>query len=121
MTSHRILVVDDNRDLAENLVEILEDAGFAADFFDDPATALHAAVPGRYGIALIDLRMPGMDGVELHRALKRLDPALKAIAMTAFARDERVRCALGDGMLAVLPKPMNAANLIVQLRQAVAA
>jgi DNA-binding NtrC family response regulator len=82
MTSHRILVVDDNRDLAENLVEILEDAGFAADFFDDPATALHAAVPGRYGIALIDLRMPGMDGVELHRALKRLDPALKAIAKT---------------------------------------
>lgn len=121
MNARRILVVDDNRDLAENLVEILEDAGFGADFFDDPARALHALVPGRYSLALIDLRMPGMDGVELHRALKQIDPALKAIAMTAFARDERVRCALGDGMLAVFSKPMNAASLIVQLREAVAA
>ncbi len=121
MTTNRILVVDDNRDLAENLVEILEDAGFVADWFDDPLAALRAVTPGRYCLALIDLRMPGMDGVELHRALKALDPSVKAIAMTAFARDERVRCALGDGMLAVFPKPMDAANLIVQVREAVAA
>ena len=91
MSACRILVVDDNRDLAENLVEILEDAGFVADFFDDPSIALHAVEPGRYGIALIDLRMPGMDGVELHREIKRVDPALEAIAMTAFARDEQGR------------------------------
>lgn len=121
MSACRILVVDDNRDLAENLVEILEDAGFVADFFDDPSIALHAVEPRRYGIALIDLRMPGMDGVELHREIKRVDPALKAIAMTAFARDERVRSALCDGMLAVFPKPMDAANLIVRLRETVAA
>jgi DNA-binding NtrC family response regulator len=118
--SARVLVVDDNRDLAENLVEILTDAGFDADCFDDPDVALRAVAPGRYQLALIDLRMPGMDGVELHRALRALDPALRAFAMTAFARDERVACALGDGVLGVLSKPMDARTLVQHVRGAVA-
>lgn len=116
----RVLVVDDNLDLAENLVEILADAGFDAECYDDPGAALHAMAPGRYRLALIDLRMPGMDGVELHRALKALDPTLRALAMTAFARDERVSCALADGVLGVLPKPMEAGALVQQVRRAVA-
>ncbi len=119
--SPRILVVDDNRDLAENLVEILADAGYDAECFDDPRVALGAVAPGRYSLALIDLRMPGMDGVELHRALKELDPALRAIAMTAYARDERVRSAICDGVLDVMSKPMDASNLIARLRAVVPA
>jgi two-component system C4-dicarboxylate transport response regulator DctD len=115
----RVLVVDDNRDLAENLVEILMDAGFDADCYDDPGAALHAATPGRYQLALIDLRMPGMDGVEFHRALKALDPSLRAFAMTAFARDERVASALEDGVLDVLPKPMDASALVQRFRRVV--
>lgn len=118
--SARILVVDDNRDLAENLVEVLLDAGFDAECFDDPSIALRAIAPGRYELALIDLRMPGMDGVELHRALKEVDPRLRAIAMTAFALDERVRCALHDGMLDVVSKPMDPAALLERLRNAIA-
>ena len=118
--SPRVLVVDDNLDLAENLVEILADAGFDAECYDDPGAALLSVAPGRYQVALIDLRMPGMDGVELHRALKALDPGLRALAMTAFARDERVRCALADGVLGVLSKPMDAGALVQQVRRVVA-
>lgn len=117
--SPRVLVVDDNLDLAENLVEILSDAGIDADCYDDPGAALHAMAPGRYQLALIDLRMPGMDGVELHRALKALDPCLRALAMTAFAVDERVTSALRDGVLGVLPKPMDACALVQQVRRVV--
>jgi DNA-binding NtrC family response regulator len=118
--SPRVLVVDDNLDLAENLVEILADAGFDAECYDDPSAALHAVAPGRYQVALIDLRMPGMDGVELHRALKALDPCLRALAMTAFARDTLVATALHDGVLSVLSKPMDAGSLVQHVRLAVA-
>jgi len=118
--SPRVLVVDDNLDLAENLVEILADAGFDAECYDDPGAALRAVAPGRYQVAIIDLCMPGMDGVELHRALKALDPGLRALAMTAFALDERVASALRDGVLGVLPKPMDAGALVQHVRRAVA-
>ncbi len=115
----RILVVDDNRDLAENIVEILTDAGFEADLYDDPCRALEDIVPGRYDLALLDLRMPGMDGVELYVALHRRDPRLLAIAMTAFAQDHRVRAAVDAGVLAVFPKPLDSALLLVRLGMAV--
>lgn len=118
--SPRVLVVDDNLDLAENLVEILADAGFDAECYDDPGAALLTVAPGRYQVALIDLRMPGMDGVELHRALKARDPSLRALAMTAFALDERVASALRDGVISVLPKPMDAGALVQHVRSAVA-
>lgn len=108
----RVLVVDDNRDLAENLVEILGEHGIRADLFDDPRRAVVDFVPGRYSLALLDLRMPWMDGVELFRALRRHDPQLPGVALTAYAHDERVRAALLEGVAQVLPKPIDTDSLL---------
>ena len=112
MRAARVLVVDDNRDLGENLGEILLDAGYETDVFDVPEEALRALVPGRYSVAVLDLRMPTMDGVDLYRVLRALDPSLRALAMTAYALDERVREALAAGMYKVLPKPLSAPELL---------
>jgi DNA-binding NtrC family response regulator len=111
----RILVVDDNVELAENVCEILQDAGFEVDVFHDPRQALEQLVPGRYAVALLDIRMPGMDGVELHRRMKDRDPALSAVAMTAYAHDDRIRTAVADGMVAVFPKPLDVPRLLSRL------
>lgn len=111
----RILVVDDNRDLAENLAEILQDAGYDTDTFDDPREALDAVAPGRYGLCLLDIRMPRMDGVDLLRAIRHRDPAVSALAMTAFSRDERVRDAIDEGASAVLAKPVDPGMLLEKL------
>jgi len=115
----RILIVDDNRDLAENIAEILEDAGFRCDVFVDPGEALRVLAPGTHAAALLDIRMPGMDGVELYRALKERDPALPALAMTAWARDDRIRAAVEEGVLAVLPKPLDVPLLLRKLASVV--
>ncbi len=112
MNMARVLVVDDNRDLAENLVEILECAGLEADGFDCPAAALAAVRPGVYGVAVVDLRMPVTDGVSLYRKLRCIDPALRGIAMTAFSRDERIADALGAGITQVMRKPLDHGQLI---------
>lgn len=111
----RILVVDDNRSLGENIVEILEDADYVVDYFDHPTEALAALRPGRYRVALLDIRMPEMDGVELYHAMKAVDPALPAIAMTAWSDDERVRAAVREGVVAVFPKPVDAALMLSRL------
>jgi len=111
-SQRRILVVDDNRDLGENIVEILDEHGYLADLFDDPRRAVLAFVPGRYSMALLDLRMPWMDGVELFRELRRHDPELAAVAFTAYAHDDRVRAALREGVVQVLPKPVDTDSLL---------
>ncbi|MEW5853800.1 MAG: response regulator [Myxococcota bacterium] len=112
----RILIVDDNVDLAENLSEIVQDAGYQADVFGDPRAALQAMAPGRYAMAVLDLRMPHMDGVELYRELVKVDPALPAIAMTAYARDDRMEAAVQAGMTAVVSKPVELATMLGRLR-----
>lgn len=111
----RVLIVDDNRDLAENVAEILEEADFEVDVFDEPLRALEALQPGRYDVAILDIRMPVMDGVELYRGLKERDPGLPAIAMTAYADDERIRAAVREGIIAVMPKPIDVPRLLRRL------
>jgi len=112
---HRVLVVDDNVDLAENVAEILQDEGFSVDVFESPFQALESLEPGRYAVALLDIRMPGMDGIELYRRLKQKDPLLPAIAMTAYAHDERIRAAVDEGVIAVMPKPLDVPRLLQKL------
>lgn len=115
MSDHRILIVDDNLELAENVAEILEDAGFESDVFENPKEALSRLVPGRYAAALLDIRMPEMNGVELYRAIKEKDPCLPAIAMTAWARDDHIRDAVAEGVIAILPKPLDVPRLLGRL------
>jgi CheY-like chemotaxis protein len=117
----RVLVVDDNLDLAREPRGDPLRRGLRRRLLRRPGRRPRRDdPPGATALALIDLRMPGMDGVELHRALKAVDPTLRALAMTAFARDDRVSCALADGVLGVLPKPMDAGALVQQVRRAVA-
>ncbi len=114
--TNRILVVDDNRDLGENLVEILEVHGFDADLYDDPVRAAEEFRGGRYCLALVDLQMPRLDGVDLLRALRATEPSLAALAMTAFARDDRVRSVLALGVLRVFAKPLDTDALVRAVR-----
>ena len=112
MKRQEILLVDDNTELAENMCEILISEGFKVTFFDSPSIALESFSPDRYWIALLDLRMPEMDGVELCRRLWEREPSLPAIAITAFAEEERIQLALHEGISAVLFKPINISALL---------
>jgi len=107
-----VLIVDDNQDLAENISEILGDAGFQTRVYSDPMRATAEMKAGVYALALLDMRMPGMDGVELYRRLRVTDPGLPAIAMTAYARDEIINAALKEGVSAVMAKPVDFGALL---------
>jgi DNA-binding NtrC family response regulator len=100
------LIVDDNRALAENLAEIVRDRGDEAVVAGSGPEALAILARRRFDAVLTDMRMPVMDGAELVREVRRSDPGVPTIVITAFFKDAGIRAALGEGPLAVLPKPV---------------
>lgn len=70
MTSLRVLVIEDNQDLAANLVDFLEAKGHAVDAAGDGITGLHLALVNDYDVIILDLVLPGMDGITLCRKLR---------------------------------------------------
>lgn len=81
---HRILIVDDDKDITLTFKTGLEEHGFEVDFYNNPITALSEYIPGRYDIMLVDIRMPLMNGFELYKEIRALDPKLKVCFITAF-------------------------------------
>ena len=82
-SKRRILVVDNERDITIALQVGLADGGFDVDTFTDPSLALKSFKPNVYDLVLIDIVMPNMDGFELYKRLKTIDPDMKACFLTA--------------------------------------
>src|ERR1043166_4222505 len=80
-----ILVVDDDVDTCRNLSDILTDLGYRVDTAHDGPTALELVQRNTYDVALLDYKMPGMDGLTLYREIKRLRAGMVAIVVTAYA------------------------------------
>jgi len=67
----RVLVIEDNRDIAANIGDFLEDKGHGVDFAGDGVTGLHLAVVNEFDAIVLDLTLPGMDGLEVCRKLRQ--------------------------------------------------
>lgn len=114
----RILVVDDEPDTCANLADILTDLGYQVDVAYDGLAALEHVRKQVYDIALLDLRMPGMDGVELYREIKRLQADTVAIIVTAYAEGDSAERAMAAGALRTLSKPVNLPLLLNLMNEA---
>lgn len=80
---HKILIVDDEDDITLSFKRILEIYGFTVDAFNDSTVALSEFKKEYYDLALIDIKMPQLDGFDLYKQLKELDPGLKIFFLTA--------------------------------------
>jgi CheY-like chemotaxis protein len=111
-----VLVVDDNRQLAENLAEILADEGCRVRTAFSAEEALGAAEKVCPDFVLTDIRLPGMNGVELIRRLAVRAPAATFLLMTAYTSDQILKDASHLGVVrAVLPKPLAIDRLLALL------
>ena len=81
-----VMVVDDEEELAHLFMELLEGSGFDCVSFTDPLQALKhfSSNPYMYSVVLTDLRMPGLNGIDLAKKLKEYSPTVKIILITAF-------------------------------------
>src|SRR5262249_8692521 len=84
----RVLVVDDNHDAAEAVSEALGIAGHEVERASDGPAALAVAACFRPDLALIDIGLPVMDGYELARRLREIDPKLRLFAVTGYGQPE---------------------------------
>lgn len=113
----RYLIVDDNVAFAENLAEIIADAGAGeAVVTDSGPRALEQAASERFAALITDMRMPVMSGAELVHRIRRVDPELPAIVITAYTADNDLEAARQEGLLGVLPKPVPVPRLLELLR-----
>lgn len=80
----RILIIEDNRDIAASIYEYLEDLGYTMDAAGDGVTGLHLAVTNDYDVIILDLGLPGIDGIDLCRRLRKdAQRATPVIMLTA--------------------------------------
>lgn len=113
-------MVDNERDITVALQIGLEDSGFSVDTFTDPSLALKSFKPNLYDLVLIDIVMPGIDGLELYDRLRKIDPNIKACFLTAsemyheeFRKAEH--CSLNKDLFLQKPIPMD--DLIMEINK----
>jgi heterodisulfide reductase subunit A len=113
----RILVVDDELAVRDSLKEWLEAEGFTAAMAGSGPEALAALEAEPFHLMLLDIKMPGMDGVEVLERAKELSPALTVIMMTAYAAVETAVAAMKTGAMDYLIKPFEVDRLIPKVAQ----
>jgi DNA-binding NtrC family response regulator len=114
----RVVIVDDEPDMVENCTRILRRAGYRCSAATDPREALALVESERPDVLLTDLKMPGMDGMELLRRAHEHDPALPVIVITAFATIESAVVAVKQGAFDYLPKDFSVDQLTVAVGRA---
>jgi two-component system, NtrC family, response regulator HydG len=114
-----LLVVDDDRDQCDSLADVLNDVGYDVDTASSGKEAVEMASRKSYLLMLLDLRMPGMDGLDAFRRMKSIDDHARGLLLTAFATDEAVRCAEDLGMDAMVSTPLNLPALLSRIGQIV--
>jgi CheY-like chemotaxis protein len=106
------LFVDDNVAFADNLAEILRGEGAEVAVAETPADAIALASRTRFDTLVTDMRMPAMNGAQLVHEIRKIDPGLPAIVVTAYTGEYDLLVASEEGLLAVLPKPTPIKRLI---------
>ncbi len=110
-TRPKLLIVDDDSSLREFLEIFLAKEGYKVDSADCGGKAIEKVRNGSYDLVITDVRMPGMDGVELLRRLKALDAGLPVVLITAFASLDAAVDAMKEGAWDYLTKPFKIEEL----------
>ena len=113
-----LLIVDDEESVRDSLYNWFIEDGYEVDVAKDAKEALSKLESKSFDIILADIKMPGMDGMEMHRRIKSLDSDAIVIIMTAFASVETAVQALKDGAYDYVTKPFDPDDLSHLIRNA---
>lgn len=103
----RVLIVDDNEDLCRNLLDILELKGYEVVGVYDGYQAIEAIKNDKFNVVLLDIKMPGMSGIETLKIIKQISSNTAVIMITAFADDVFYRDGLEGEKYEIIQKPID--------------
>jgi DNA-binding NtrC family response regulator len=118
MAKEKILLVDDDAEFTEVLAERMESRGLQVDTAGDGPTAVSKVKESSYDAIILDLAMPGMDGIETLKSLLKRQPDLQIILLTGHATVEKGVEAVKLGAMDFLEKPTDIEKLIAKVRLA---
>lgn len=118
-TSSRILVVDDEEGLRQSLAANLELEGYEVHEARSGADAIELAQRMPFDLVITDVRMPGMNGVETFHEIRRIQPGISVVMMTAFTLERIIDQALAEGVYAVIHKPFSMPHVLGLIARAV--
>ncbi len=112
-----ILIVDDEEIVRESLANWLEEDGYEVEAAENGARALERLPAKDWNLAMIDLKMPGMDGIQLMDEIRKVRPDTIVIIMTAYATVDTAVQAMKKGAYDYIVKPFNPEDLSITIRK----
>jgi len=114
-----ILIVDDEASVRDSLYQWFKDDGYRVDTAADAVGALKKLQENPWDIILLDIKMPGMDGIELQNRIKQIDKDIVTIIITAYASVDTAIQALKEGAFDYVTKPVDPDDLSRLIRNAI--
>ncbi len=118
--SIRLLLVDDEIGYLDVLSKRLTRRGFKVTTASSGAEAIRALRNWDFDVAVVDLKMEDMDGIEVLKVFKRMEPSVKVIMLTGHGSERAARDGIEHGAFDYLIKPIDIESLIVRIRAAMA-
>jgi DNA-binding NtrC family response regulator len=108
---HRLLIIEDNKEMSSLLKDFFEEEGFQVDSVDDGAGAFPKLTRMTFDLIITDIWMAGLSGLDILPAMKKINPRIPVIVITAFGSEEMRRRAMARGADAYLEKPLQLEKL----------
>jgi FixJ family two-component response regulator len=118
VTDKLISVVDDDESVLSATVDLLASLGFSCEAFTSAEAFLQSAAANRTSCLILDVRMPGLDGLQLQRLLTKHDRIVPIIFITSYPSERVRRQAIKGGAICYLPKPYGVEELLECIRLA---
>ena len=112
-----ILVIDDDEGIRKTLTKILTEKGYSVDSAETGREAIRKTNVKFYNMALIDIRLPDMDGVELLRKIKATKPKMRKIIITGYPTLQNAVEALNKGADAYIMKPLEMEKVLATIKE----
>ncbi len=107
-----LLIVDDDIEMTDSLCDILEDSGYDVEVAADGFKAMERVKARAFDAILMDIKMPGINGVKTYKEIKVIRPEAAVMMMTAYSVEDLVAEALKEGAYGVMYKPLDIPKVV---------
>jgi len=107
-----VLIIDDDIGMTETLYDIMTDLGYRVEVAKDGFKAMEKVRAQTFDVILMDIKMPGINGVETIKQIKGIRPEATVMMMTAYSVEDLVAEALNEGAYGIMYKPVDVNQLV---------